>query len=51
VLDSWVWLGTTEGRRGLVAAGRMRLYPLAGQTLALGYSFASHNRGLKKVFG
>ena len=36
----WVWLGATEG--GLVAAGGMRLKPLAGQTLGFGYLFASH---------
>jgi len=38
-LDSWVWLGATEG---LGAAGWMRLYPLAGQPLGFGYLFASH---------
>ena len=27
---------------GLVAAGGMRLYPLAGQPLGFGYLFASH---------
>ena len=31
--------GATEG---LVAAGGMRLYPLAGKTLSFGYLFASH---------
>ena len=30
------------GTRGLVAAGGMRLYPLAGQSLGFGYLFASH---------
>ena len=40
LLDSWVWLGATEG--GLVAAGGMRLKPLGGQPLGFGYLFASH---------
>ena len=40
MLDSWVWLGATEG--GLVAAGRMRLKPLAGHPLGFAYLFASH---------
>ena len=39
LFDSWVWLGATEG---LVAAGGMRLKPLAGQTLGFGYLCASH---------
>jgi hypothetical protein len=38
-MDSWVWLGATEG--GLVAGG-MRLKPLAGHPLAFGYLFAGH---------
>ncbi len=41
-----MWLGATEGgtggTEGLVAAGGMRLYPLAGQPLGFGYLFASH---------
>ena len=40
-MDSWVWLGATEG--GLVAAGGMRLYPLAGQPLGFGYLCGSAN--------
>jgi hypothetical protein len=40
VLDSYGWLDATEG--GLVAAGGMRLYPLAGHPLGFDYLFASH---------
>jgi hypothetical protein len=32
----------TEEARGLVAAGGMRLYPLAGHPLGFGYLLASH---------
>ena len=38
-MDSWVWLGATEG---LVADGGMRRDPLAGEPLGFGYLFASH---------